>query len=113
MQNAEFVNGDATRLPFEDEFFDSVTSNYVYHNIPGDKQKWLLETLRVLKKGGTFAIHDIMTAPRYGDMHQFVQKLLDMGYEKAELIKTTNKFITSKEALLLGLKGSALLVGKK
>ena len=113
VQNTEFKNGDATQLPFEDESFDCVTSNYVYHNIPGDKQKWLLETLRVLKKGGTFAIHDIMSASRYGSMKQFVQKLLDMGYEKAELIETTDKFMTTKEAKLLGLKGSAILYGKK
>ena len=38
-------------------------------NITGaDKQELLLETLRVLKKGGTFAIHDLMSKARYGDM---------------------------------------------
>lgn len=112
-QNTEFQNGDATKLPFKDESFDCVTSNYVYHNIPGDKQKWLLETLRVLKKGGSFAIHDIMSQSRYGDMKQFIQKLHDLGYEKAELIDTTNRFMSPKEARYLGLSGSALLLGKK
>ena len=49
------------KLDFPDESFDAVASNYVYHNITGeDKQELLLETLRVLKKGGTFAIHDLM-----------------------------------------------------
>ena len=113
VKNTEFKQGDATNLPFDDESFDCVTSNYVYHNIPGDKQKWLLETLRVLKKGGTFAIHDIMSSSRYGDMQQFVQNLREKGYEKAELIETTNKFMTTKEAALLGLKGSTILFGKK
>ena len=113
VKNTEFKNGDATKLPFKDESFDCVTSNYVYHNIPGDKQQWLLETLRVLKKGGTFAIHDIMSASGYGDMRLFVQKLHNLGYEKAELIETTDKFMTTKEAKLLGLKGSAILYGKK
>lgn len=47
-----FQHGDANRLDFPDESFDAVVSNYVYHNIIGaDKQKLLLETLRVLKKG--------------------------------------------------------------
>ena len=32
-----------------------------------NKQELLLETLRVLKKGGTFAIHDLMSERRYGD----------------------------------------------
>ncbi len=39
---------------------------------------------------------------------------LDMGYEKAELIDTTKGlFMTKKEARILCLNGSALLVGKK
>ena len=113
VQNTEFKIGDATKLPFDDESFDCVTSNYVYHNIPGDKQKWLLETLRVLKKGGTFVIHDIMSPSRYGNMEQFIQKLFDMGYEKAEFIETTDRFMSQKEAKLLGLGGSSILYGKK
>ena len=63
--NVRFQKGDACRLEFADESFDAVTSNYVYHNISGvDKQKLLRETLRVLKKGGTFAIHDLMEKAR-------------------------------------------------
>ena len=113
VHNTEFRKGDATKLPFDDESFDCVTSNYVYHNIPGNKQNYLLETLRVLKKGGTFAIHDIMSTSRYGDMKQFIQKLYDMGYEKAEIIPTTDKFMKENEAKILGLSGSAILYGKK
>ena len=59
--NVRFENGNAVKLPFEDESFDAVTSNYVYHNIKGkNKQKLLLETFRVLKKGGVFVIHDYL-----------------------------------------------------
>ena len=91
MKNASFRRGNAVKLDFPDESFDAVTSNYVYHNITGaDKQALLLETLRVLKKGGTFAIHDLMSPRRYGDMQAFVQKLRDMGYERVELIDTTD-----------------------
>ena len=79
------------KLDFPDESFDAVTSNYVYHNIAGkDKQALLLETLRGLKKGGTYAIHDLMSPGRYGDMLAFVQKLRDMGYERVKLIDTTD-----------------------
>lgn len=96
------------------ESFDAVVSNYVYHNIPGDRQALLLETLRVLKKGGTFAIHDIFSKSKYGDMHSFVQKLTDMGYEDVRLIDTTDgTFMTKREALWMALSGSALLIGKK
>ena len=115
VKNALFRRGNAVKLDFPDESFDAVTSNYVYHNITGkDKQQLLLETLRVLKKGGTFAIHDLMSPGRYGDMQAFVQKLRDMGYERVELIDTTGgSFMTPKEAKRLMLRGSTLLVGRK
>ncbi len=114
VKNVTFHRGDATRLDFPDESFDAVTSNYVYHNIPGDRKAILLETLRVLKKGGTFALHDIFSNAKYGDMNSFVQKLRDMGYESVELIDTTNgRFMTKREASWMALSGSALLVGKK
>ena len=115
VQNVSFEEGNAIQLPFPDETFDAVTSNYVYHNIAGhDKQALLEETLRVLKKGGTFAIHDLMSRARYGDMDAFVQKLKTQGYADVQLIDTTDgKFMGKKEAAWLGLGGSTLLVGKK
>lgn len=112
--NVTFSQGDACKLDFADETFDVVTSNYVYHNIPSnDRQAILLETLRVLKKGGAFAIHDIFSRSKYGDMQEFVKKLKDMGYEKVELIDSTGKFMTKQEAKCMALDGSALLVGRK
>ena len=115
VSNARFREGNALKLPFADESFDAVTSNYVYHNITGhDKQMLLMETLRVLKKGGTFAIHDLMGPARYGGMAAFVRKLKEQGYEDVRLIDTTDgMFMGKKEAAWLGLGGSALLVGRK
>lgn len=115
VKNVTFQRGDATKLDFPDESFDAVTSNYVYHNIPSrSRQEILLETLRVLKKGGTFAMHDIFSKAKYGDMQAFVQKLRDMGYAHVELIETTRgNPITPFEAIWMELAGSALLVGKK
>lgn len=110
-----FAQGDALKLDFPDESFDAVTSNYVYHNIPSrDRQTILLETLRVLKKGGSFAIHDIFSKSKYGDMQAFVRKLRDMGYEQVKLIPTdSGRFMTPWEAKWMALSGSAILVGKK
>ena len=115
VSNVRFEEGNAVHLPFADESFDAVTSTYVYHNISGqNKQKLLMETLRVLKKGGCFAIHDLMSKARYGDMDAFVKKLKAEGYEDVRLIDTTNgRFMRHKEATLLGLGGSTLLIGKK
>ena len=96
VENATFERGDAVRLDCPDESFDAVTSNYVYHNIPSrDRQQLLLETLRVLKKGGAFAIHDIMTPSRYGDMEAFAESLRRKGYEKVELIDTSHGLFMS------------------
>ncbi len=109
-----FQQGNAIHLDFPDETFDAVVSNYVYHNIPGDRQKYLLETLRTLKKGGTFALHDIFSKSKYGDMQAFVKKLRDMGYQRVELIDTTDgKFMKKSEAGWMALSGSALLTGRK
>lgn len=114
-ERTDFAQGNALKLDFPDGTFDAVTSNYVYHNIPSrDRQVILLETLRVLKKGGSFAIHDIFSKGKYGDMQSFVKKLKGLGYERAELIPTDNgKFMSPWEAKWMGLSGSALLVGKK
>jgi ubiquinone/menaquinone biosynthesis C-methylase UbiE len=113
--NTEFRQGDALKLDFPDESFDAVKSNYVYHNIPSrDRQKILLETLRVLKKGGTIALHDIFSKAKYGDMQAFVRLLREMGYEKVELIDTTDgMFMSPAEAKWMALSGSGLLAGRK
>lgn len=113
--NVSFGQGDATKLGFDDETFDAVTSNYVYHNIPSrDRQAILLETLRTLKKGGTFAIHDIMSKSKYGDIKSFAKKLKDMGYEDVRLVDTTSGMFMNKfEATWMGLSGSTILMGRK
>lgn len=115
VSNTSFTKGNATKLDFADESFDAVTSNYVYHNIASrNRQAILLETLRTLKKGGCFAIHDIFSRINYGDMQAFVKRLKDMGYEKVELIDTSNgMFMTPWEAKWMTLSGSAILYGKK
>ena len=114
-ERTDFKQGNALKLGFPDESFDAVTSNYVYHNIPSrDRQAILMETLRVLKKGGTFAIHDLFSQKMYGDMQPFVKKLKDLGYEKVELVPTdSGKFMSTWEAKWMSLGGSAILVGKK
>ena len=114
-ENTSFEKGNAIHLDFADETFDFVTSNYVYHNIAGkNKQQLLKETLRVLKKGGGFAIHDLMSYARYGNMSDFIDELKAEGYEEVRLIDTANGlFMEREEAKKLMLSGSMLLVGRK
>ena len=110
-----FQHGDAKQLNFPDESFDVVISNYVYHNVMGaDMQKLLLESLRVLKKGGVFALNDDMKPKMYGDMEGFAQKLRDMGYQDVRLIDTAQEaFGSHGRAAMMMLGSSRLLVGRK
>jgi ubiquinone/menaquinone biosynthesis C-methylase UbiE len=110
-----FYHGDANKLDFPDGSFDAVVSNYVYHNITGaDKRELLLETLRVLKKGGVFALNDEMKPGMYGDMEAFAKKLRDMGYEEVRLIDTAKEvFGSHRRAAMMMLGESRMLVGRK
>lgn len=55
----EFVQGDATGLPFKDAVFDAATTIHVAMNIAA-KDRLYAETRRVLKSGGRFAVYDVM-----------------------------------------------------
>lgn len=114
INNVEFIKDNATKLSFPDETFDGLVSNYVYHNILGDKQQYILESLRVIKKGGKFAIHDIFSTFHYGDLEKFEKKLRELGIEHYEFIETTTgKPIDAEMARLTMLKNSKFLVGIK
>ena len=110
-----FQHGDANRLDFPDESFDAVVSNYVYHNITGaDKRALLRETLRVLKKGGVFALNDEMKPHMYGNMEAFAQELRDMGYADVQLIDTAQEaFGSRRRAAMMMLGDSRMLAGRK
>ncbi len=114
VSNVEFVAGDAKRLPFADDSFDAICSNYVYHNIPGDRNKILQESFRVLKKGGVFAIHDLFTKSKYPKIDQLIDQLKADGFESITLIDTTDGTVMSaQQAKKTMLTGSKLLCGKK
>ena len=87
---------------------------YVSKEFQGEGLGLSLIHICVLKKGGVFAIHDLMSPTRYGNMQMFVERLKEQGYEQVELIDTTKgMFMSPKEAKWLMLRGSALIVGKK
>jgi ubiquinone/menaquinone biosynthesis C-methylase UbiE len=54
-----FKQGDATSLPFADNYFDAAMSIHVAMNIAA-KDKMYAEARRVVKPGGIFAVYDVL-----------------------------------------------------
>ncbi len=59
----EVREGDALHLPFSEEHFDCIVSNYTLHHLkPEERQPCAREMARVLKSGGTLLYSDFFTA---------------------------------------------------
>ncbi|MFA4826910.1 MAG: methyltransferase domain-containing protein [Candidatus Shapirobacteria bacterium] len=74
--NLKLLKADATKLPFENNFFDRIIASEILEHIPND-QKALEEMYRVLKPGGTAVI----TVPNHN--YPFLWDPVDWILEKA------------------------------
>ncbi len=65
-------DGDMRRLPYQPASYDVVLSSLAVHNLPdsGDREKAILEMLRVLKPGGHLAVLDIFNTAEYIEIAQ-------------------------------------------
>ncbi len=80
-----FQKGDASKLDFNDAYFDGAVSNFVFHEVRSakDKRDVVREALRVIKPGGAFAFQDMFGQKNiYGDMEEFVTALQEEGLVK-------------------------------
>ena len=59
--NATFHVGDASNLPFDDDFFDVAHCHTVMNHVP-DTQKLLTEIKRVLKPGGILGSRELISS---------------------------------------------------
>ncbi|CAM2917165.1 class I SAM-dependent methyltransferase [Paenibacillus sediminis] len=66
----ELLDGDVQDLPYQDETFDAVISNFVIHNIkkPEERKTAVEQMWRVLKKGGVLVISDIAKINEYTEI---------------------------------------------
>lgn len=87
-----FCQGDAARLPFPDNSFDAAVSNFVFHEVrtQPDKRQVVREALRIVKKGGAFAFHDLFEQQQiYGDMEEFTEQLRAEGITELHYLPHT------------------------
>ncbi len=112
-----FQHGDANHLDFEDETFDAVVSNFVYHEVNDDKSKeeLLRETLRVLKKGGAFALQDLFGQKSvYGDFQQIVDRLKGDMVSEIHYTESASEIPIPSWMEMPGmLRGVGIIYGKK
>jgi ubiquinone/menaquinone biosynthesis C-methylase UbiE len=62
LSNVEFLKGYLEEIPLPDESVDVVISNCVI-NLAADKRTVLAEAARVLRRGGRFAVSDVIADP--------------------------------------------------
>jgi ubiquinone/menaquinone biosynthesis C-methylase UbiE len=65
--NIDFIQGSASKLPFEDESFDCVVSCLTFHEVQNvlEKEDCMREALRVLAQNGNFVFLDLFDDPKY------------------------------------------------
>lgn len=116
-QRIKFMHGDAASLPFPDGSFDAAVSNFVFHEVATQPDKRLVvkEALRVVKKGGAFAFHDLfLQKSLYGDMDEFVNILKKESVSEIHFAKSCNEsfipgilkvpFMLGKIGIIYGIK---------
>jgi ubiquinone/menaquinone biosynthesis C-methylase UbiE len=79
--NVVFKRGNAENLPFEDGQFDGVITRLAIHHF-ADPQRVLNEMFRVLRRGGTAAIVDVVSSEdaRESNLQNAIERLRDPSH---------------------------------
>lgn len=112
-----FEPASASSLPYGDEHFDAVVSNFVFHEVADtkDKKELVREALRVVKKGGVFSFQDLFLVKKiYGETDDFLEEIRSWGVKNVELVKTNElDFIPTALKLPFMVGEIGIIHGKK
>jgi SAM-dependent methyltransferase len=112
-----FLKASASKLPFENEDFDVVVSNFVFHEVKDTKNKIdvVKEALRTVKKGGIFVFHDLFYVKSiYGNPDKMLAELRKSGISEINITNTSKMEIIPsflRTSFMLG--GIGMIYGKK
>ena len=110
-----FQRASASKLPFKDGEFDAIVSNFVYHEVrtTRDKRKLINESLRVLRKGGTFSLQDTFkNKRRYGLTKDLIKQIKDWGIQQVNFVESADE-LSMPRLIKTDLKTMGLLYGIK
>jgi len=112
-----FQKANASKLPFEDGYFDAAVSNFCFHEVADakDKREVIREAIRVVKKSGKFTFQDLFLLKTvYGEPQDLVATIKSWGVTKVEFIETRNApFIPSALKLPFMVGRMAIIKGEK
>ena len=104
-ESVEVVQGDATRMPFEDGRFSAAVCLTMFHHVPSASQQdaLLAEAARVLRPGGLFLGSDSTASLRFRLYHlfdtcvpvdpdRFVSRLEGSGFADARVSRAKGSF---------------------
>jgi len=116
-ERVSFQKASASKLPFNNESFDLVVSNLVFHEVQDvdDKRESIREALRVLKAGGVFVLQDLfLLKPYYGTSEELTKVVHSWGVRKVNFIRTCDESFLPKLTKLPFMLGTlAILMGVK
>jgi 2-polyprenyl-3-methyl-5-hydroxy-6-metoxy-1,4-benzoquinol methylase len=82
LSNLTWLQGDATKLPFEDASFSIVTSRFAFHHFV-EPLVVLKEMIRVCKPGGMVVVTDSSPAAAKADAFNHMERLRDPSHTRS------------------------------
>ena len=104
-------------MPFDDNRFDVVVSNLVFHEVGSvkDKKELIREAMRVVKVNGSFVFQDLFLWKHiYGEPNELIKAVYSWGVQKVEFINTSESTFIPKVLKLPFMVGTiGMMAGKK